>query len=186
MKKHLFTSLVLSTFATLVYACGGDDVLAPGVDSGPKDTSTADTSTNKDSSVADTSVADTSAADTSVADTSVVDSGPKDAGPTNGCTTFDDHTMQNDPRLITFPGPNLTQVYSVSCMKITKGQSVTWTADQNVTFSAHPLQSENEMGTPIVATSSGTTVTFTFNAPGTYGFHCQFHSFSMKGAITVQ
>ncbi len=185
MKKHLFTSVVFMTLGTLVYACGGDDSVTPGVDSGAKDTSTKDSSV-ADSSVADSSVADTGVADTSVADTSVADTGPVDAGPTNGCTVFADHTPQNDPRLITFPGPNLTAVYSISCMQISKGQTVTWTADKNVTFVSHPLQTENEMGTPIVNTGSGTTVSFTFNSTGTFGFHCMFHGFTMKGAILVQ
>jgi plastocyanin len=187
MKKHLFTTFVFVSCSALVYACGGDDTTTPVIDSGTKDTSVADTSTNKDSSLPDTSVVDSSIADTSVGDTStVLDAADVEAGPTNGCINFDDHTAQNDARLITFPGVNLTPVYSINCMKIAKGQKVTWTADNNVTFGNHPLTSENEVGTPIVNTSTGTTVSFTFNQTGTFGFHCLFHPGSMKGAIFVQ
>ncbi len=187
MKKHVLSSLVFATCATLIYACGGDDT-TPAItpDSGAKDTSTLDTSVadtgSKDSSAADTSVADTGNADTSVADT-----GPVDAGPTNGCVNFADHTQQNDPRLITFPGVSLTPFYTPSCMKITNGQTVTFQADKSVTFGNHPLQSENEVGTPIVNTNTGTKVSFQFNQSGTFGFHCLFHGgSSMKGAILVQ
>lgn len=187
MNKHIFTSFVIVGCSALVYACGGDDTVNA-TDSGVKDTGNGADTSVKDSSIADTSSSDTSMADSSVMDSSMIfDAADVEAGPTNGCVLFDDHTTQNDPRLITFPGPNLTPVYSISCMKIAKGQSVTWTADKLVTFGNHPLQSENEPGTPIVNTSTGTTVTFQFNQTGTFGFHCLFHGFSsMRGAIFVQ
>ena len=110
---------------------------------------------------------------------------PKDASvpPTpvvNGCTTYADMTAAG----ATIDGPmdpNPAQ-YSPNCVRIKAGQSVTW----NVDLSAHPLGAAGgTTPSPITATSTGTSVTFTFSTPGTYGYHCMVHPTIMFGAVDV-
>jgi plastocyanin len=90
----------------------------------------------------------------------------------NGCTTFADGdtiawTLASKP-------PS-------TCLRVKKGASVTWNGDLGV----HPLAPKGgDAANPITAISAGSTKTFTFDTPGTYGFVCASHS-SMTGAISV-
>lgn len=122
------------------------------------------------------------------------DSGGQDAGtdgdagpqPINGCTSFVDLTA-TDAGIATITGPGalaLPAQYTPNCVKIKVGSSVKW----NSGFTGHPLipSTTGDKPTPIVATSTGTTVTFAFPTKGTYGFECQFHGgLTMFGAVQV-
>ena len=172
--------LPIGILAFALAACGGDDTTNPAIDSG------ADTGGQKDSSVNDSGSGD-AAKDTGTTDSSTTDSGTDaavDSGPqpVNGCTTFVDKSQPNDVRDIAFPTGVGPVQYSPNCMKIKAGQSVTW----NGAFANHPLiASGGDAGNPIPTTSTGTTKAFAFPTAGTYGFACQFHGFSMFGAIQV-
>jgi plastocyanin len=105
----------------------------------------------------------------------------------NGCTdaalAASDHTQPGDPRAITIPGPGQAPAQKVpACMTVKVGQSVTW----NGGFTSHPLEpSGGDQGSPIGLTTTGTTVSFAFSAPGTFGFHCANHPSVMLGAVRV-
>ena len=53
-------------------------------------------------------------------------------------------------------------------------------------FADHPLAaSGGTTPSPITATSTGATVSFTMANVGTYGFHCTAHPTTMFGAVRV-
>jgi plastocyanin len=113
-------------------------------------------------------------------------SGPGGTPPLNGCSdatfTANDHTAAGDPRAISFPAGQAPAQYSPSCMTIKVGQTVTWSG----AFSLHPLEpAGGDASTPIALSASGTSVSFTFAAPGTFGFNCANHPNVMFGAIRV-
>ncbi len=107
-----------------------------------------------------------------------LDTGPSDSG-LNGCTMFTDLSMPNDNRTITFQtGP------TPKCMLIAKGQTVTWNAA--LLFSFHPLAPfGGDTPNPIMATSTGASVMFTFPNAGFYGYHCSVH-FGLEGVVQVK
>ncbi len=102
--------------------------------------------------------------------------GPSDAGPSsvNGCGDADYVTGQT--------AIDWTFAVNPRCVEIHAGDSVTWNGD----FTLHPLAaSGGDTPSPIEGvTNTGTTKTFTFNDPGTFGFHCLNHA-SMIGAVRV-
>lgn len=115
-------------------------------------------------------------------DAGEVDSGGDAAAAINGCTTFTDMTA--DGGAITGPATATPAQYSPNCVHVKVGQSVTWSSD----FSNHPLVPTAGVGTqpnPITATSTGTTVTITFPAAGTFAYNCGIHSSTMLGAVEV-
>jgi plastocyanin len=104
-----------------------------------------------------------------------------DVGTVNMCTTFTDDTTSAAPAIMGPTDANPAQ-YTPNCIHIKVGQSVTWTSD----FSAHPLeQAGGSSGSPIQTTMMGTTVSFTFSSPGTFGFNCMVHPGIMFGAVEV-
>ncbi len=120
--------------------------------------------------------ADASAADASVDGGDVV----------NGCTAADyalnDESGANGVRTIAFAMAAPAVQYKPNCMKIAKGQSVTWNGD----FKLFPLAaSGGTTPSPIQPTKKGTTAMFTFPAAGTYGFDSPNEAKTMFGAIEV-
>ena len=105
-----------------------------------------------------------------------------DGGPVNGCTAFTAASADGGATVISGPtNANPTQ-YTPNCVTIKAGGSVTWTS----AFGSHPLQpSGGTTPSPIALTSSGSTVSFTFPNPGTYGFECANHPAIMFGAVQV-
>jgi plastocyanin len=87
-------------------------------------------------------------------------------------------------------GGTLGLVYSPACLKIAAGTQVTFSGD----FGTHPLAPSTTRGmpsnNPIVVTGSGTTMSFTFDAPGFYGYFCGEHGTDqgsgMAGMIWVE
>jgi plastocyanin len=134
---------------------------------------------------------DTGEADTGPSDSGPTDTGPADTGPTplNGCATFTDLSAPSADRTILFPA----FAYTPNCIEVAAGQMVTW----NGTFMFHPLRpgrapsrpatdTPSSDSTPIIATDSGTTASFTFATPGDYGFYCNVHQSSgMYGVVRV-
>jgi len=110
--------------------------------------------------------------------------GGDDAGPViNGCASFVDRTDPSASRVIQGPPSSTAVQYDPSCMLVKAGQSVTFTQHA---FSEHPLEPANgDTPSPISPTNTGTSVTFAFPNPGTFGYECQFHPGFMFGAIHV-
>ena len=87
-------------------------------------------------------------------------------------------------------GGALGLVYSPACLKIATGTAVTFSGD----FTTHPLAPSTSRGTPasnpIVETDAGTTMSFTFDTAGFYGFYCLAHGTDegdgMAGMIWVE
>ncbi len=76
--------------------------------------------------------------------------------------------------------------FSPACIKITAGQTVTWTNNSSLT---HTVTSDS--GAPVSFDSGslgpGATFSFTFSSAGTVGYHCVPHeSFNMRGTVIVQ
>jgi plastocyanin len=99
--------------------------------------------------------------------------------PVNGCTSYVDLTASTAE--ITFASFS----YTPKCAEVKVGQTVTFTASGS-DFGFHPLAQTCGPELAIPSTNSGTTVSFSFSMPGTYGYHCTIHGGSgMTGAIEV-
>jgi plastocyanin len=80
--------------------------------------------------------------------------------------------------------------YAPACLKAAPGATITFGGD----FATHPLAPSVSRTTPgpnpIASTNSGTIKTFTFDAPGFYGYFCLEHGtddgIAMAGMIWVQ
>ncbi|HEY2901260.1 MAG TPA: hypothetical protein VGL59_11835, partial [Polyangia bacterium] len=84
---------------------------------------------------------------------------------------------------ITFPTGSSPQQYTPACLKISKGDNVTFAG----AFSNHPLDARTATGAtagnPITATDSGTSKVVAFPNAGFFPFHCQKHPGSMFGVV---
>jgi plastocyanin len=116
------------------------------------------------------------------------DGGAGDGGAAlNGCTpaklAAHDESAINGNRTILFAGGATPQPYAPSCMRIAKGQGVTWRGP----FAQYPLEAlGGATPSPIVTTNAGNKVTIIFPAPGTYGFASSAAPKVMLGAIDVK
>lgn len=75
----------------------------------------------------------------------------------------------------------LNTAFSPSEKIITKGTTVKWT---NKDPYAHTVTSDDNIFDS-GNMNQGQTFEYTFNTPGTYNYHCTYHSSIMKGKITV-
>jgi plastocyanin len=111
----------------------------------------------------------------------------------NGCTIadYEDHSGVADDRTIGIATMGLS--FTPKCLTIQVGQTVTWAGS----LAAHPLGPGNadhpDAGTtpsPIIETSSGQSVEFTFTTAGTFPYYCEVHSFGdgmgMAGVVHVK
>ncbi|MGC4119660.1 MAG: hypothetical protein QM765_34835 [Myxococcales bacterium] len=98
-----------------------------------------------------------------------------------GCTTYQDATA-GGPQTISFA----PVAYSPKCLKVAAGQTVTFSGS----FSFHPLSQACGPADVITDTSSGTSKSFVFAEPGTYGYYCTAHGSAagsgMAGSILVE
>jgi plastocyanin len=101
------------------------------------------------------------------------------SGVVNGCDPSSTTVSAGDVS-ISFPTTAAPAQYAPACVKVHEGSMVTWTGS----FADHPLTPDGT-GNPIMSTSTGTTVSFTFSAAGSFGFHCAAHPSSMLGAVFV-
>jgi plastocyanin len=154
----------------VVASCSSDDSKSDGGgDSGGGD------SAKTDSGGTDSGGTDSGGMDSAMMDTGV-DTGPTDGG-LNGCTMFVDRSANNASRTITWGfGP------TPKCIEIAQTQTVTWQGDL-VTHPLAPLG--GSMPTPIMNTSTGTSVMFTFPNTGFYGFRCTQH-LGLEGVVHVK
>lgn len=111
----------------------------------------------------------------------------------NGCSadTYEDRSADGAERVVQIAVEGLK--FTPPCLQIAAGQSVRFDGS----LASHPLAPGNpddhaagSPNSPIVATSSGRSVEFTFEAAGTYPYYCELHSFGagmgMAGAIYVR
>jgi len=78
----------------------------------------------------------------------------------------------------------ITWTFNVSprCIVIAKDQSVMWMGN----LASHPLSPKGgDMPSPIVAKSTGNSVSYTFPSVGNYGFICTNHQ-PMTGVVRVR
>jgi len=96
-----------------------------------------------------------------------------------GCASWTDATAPGASRTINFTSFS----YSPKCLKVAAGQNVTFSGD----FSSHPLSPQCQAMTIMSSVGSGSTVQFTFTAPGFYNYQCAFHGpgLGMPGNIWV-
>jgi hypothetical protein len=99
---------------------------------------------------------------------------PACSGFPSNCTTYEDHTASNDPRIITFDSSG----YSPRCMRISSGQTVTFQG----TFFLHPLQ-QTCGDDEAMTTTSGSSRSFQLFGIDTWGFRCASHPAFESGAI---
>jgi plastocyanin len=110
----------------------------------------------------------------------------------NGCkaSDYEDRSAEDADRTVLIAAEGV--VYTPRCMTVAAGQTVHWEGR----LSAHPMSpgnSDNEAagsrGNPIVPTSTGDGVDFTFENAGTFPYYCEVHSSGagsgMAGAIYV-
>ncbi len=77
--------------------------------------------------------------------------------------------------------------YMPKCLKVSAGALVTFMGGTgaNDNFTMHPLEASSARGTtagnPIATTSSGTSKSFTFAAPGYYAYYCTIHGNDTSG-----
>jgi len=111
----------------------------------------------------------------------------------NGCVAadYDDQSATDAARVIQIAANGLN--FSPRCLSIAAGQTVRFEGS----LSAHPLAPGNpdhadagSADSPIRATSSGSSVEFTFPESGTFPYYCELHSFGngegMAGVVHVK
>jgi plastocyanin len=89
------------------------------------------------------------------------------------------------PTTIMFGGA-VGLLYSPQCLSVPKGTTVTWSG----ALLAHPLRpSTRTPGSPIMATSDGMSVSFTFGSAGFFAYFCNEHGtdqgVGMAGVVQV-
>ena len=106
----------------------------------------------------------------------------------NGCDPATATDMTGMTAVTISFGDALGMHYDHPCIKVDSGTMVTFSGS----FSNHPLGGGDtppvqDSASPITATISGTSATFTLGTPGVYGYFCSLHYGSgMEGAIVVE
>lgn len=171
----------------------GDPGPGPGSGSEGSSTTAAGSSSDESSSGSTSSTSTAAVEESSGVGSSTDATGGGPAIPDfNGCTMedYEDRTADAADRTIAIAGMGLT--FTPKCMIVAAGQTVHWEGS----LSAHPLAPGNpddgaagSSDSPIIATSSGTSVDFVFPDAGTFPYYCQLHSFGagqgMAGVVHV-
>ena len=94
-----------------------------------------------------------------------------------GCTTF------TPASTVSFPNGN--DRYTPKCLRLTAGQTVTFTGN----FNSHPMHQACGPVAQALGEPAGSSAPFTLTVPGVYGYYCSQHGDStgsgMAGAIEV-
>jgi len=72
--------------------------------------------------------------------------------------------------------------FSPSDITVKVGTTVTWTNQDSAAHTA--TETDGKTGPDSGTLDQGKTYSFTYSTPGTYSYHCNFHS-SMTGTVTV-
>jgi plastocyanin len=103
------------------------------------------------------------------------------------CTKMTDYMAISGTSTTVMFGGALGDSYSPKCLSVKTGTTVTWMGD----FTSHPLRpsTRGTTGNPIMATSSGTSTSFTFGAVGFFPWFCLNHGSDsgagMSGVVQV-
>jgi plastocyanin len=73
--------------------------------------------------------------------------------------------------------------FAPEAISVTTGTTVTWTNHDNFTHSVQFV--DGGLPAEPLLMQPGATATFTFAAPGTYGYQCHLHPQNMRGTVTV-
>jgi plastocyanin len=179
--KHPWILACIPMAAITLYACGDNDT-TPNPVSSP-DGSTAEGGTG-DGGGGETGAGD-SAVDAGVDAMSLIPCAESDFSDFTGPVDAGDAGSPVGPT-IGFPTDDNPVQYTNRCVKIHAGGTVTWSGR----FDLHPLEAFGGTSpTPIPAKTNtqqdGGALTVTFPSAGTYGFRCNFHPFTMNGAVKV-
>lgn len=179
-RSFAFSFLVLPLSAALLVGCGGDDESGSG-GAGAAGTTTADT---------------TSATTTSSSATGTGGAGggnPNGFTPMNGCDPETAEDLQDLTVEIQFPVNGFK--YSPNCVIIHATHNINFKGIDGSNFVSHPLVpgvveggvATEDTDSPIVRTESGDTQTVYFDAPGQFGYYCDYHyAQGMMGVIYVK
>lgn len=192
MFTRLF-SLSAALCLTVVVGCGDDSGDGTGGDGSTSGASTT-TSGGTTTAASGASTGDSSGTSTTTGGGEGGAGGEGGSAPgINGCAEGDfvDGTDDGFDRTVLIGADGL--VFTPKCLKIAAGQSVVFEGS----LATHPLApgnaADNDAGSPdnpIVETTTGSSVEFTFDAPGTYPYFCEAHGFGdgegMSGAIEVE
>jgi len=186
MRNTVWLGLIFVASSAAFAACGGSGGGTGTEGTGDQGTG-GNTSTSSSSGTGGAATTSSSSSSTTSSSTSASSSASSSgAALVNGCapTAAEDHTADSNV-MISFPTGGL--MYSPACIKISAGSSVTF----NGSFTNHPLSpgldGVPDPTSPITATATGTTATFTFPNAGAFGYYCEAHVLSgMKGAVFVQ
>lgn len=179
-RSSALTVLSLSLAGALLGGCGGDDESGSGGAGTTSSTTAATSVTSSDTS-------------TSTGTGGAGGGNPFGFTPMNGCDPETAEDLQDLTVEIQFPVNGFK--YSPNCIIIHATHSVNWKGIDGSNFVSHPLVPgtvENGVATedtagPIVRTESGDTQTVYFDAPGQFGYYCDFHySSGMMGVVYVK
>jgi len=171
-------SLILATAS--LGACssedsGDDDASSSGSSSGGASSGGGGSSSSSGGTGSSTSSSGGSSG--TISSSSSSSSGSSGTAVLNDCTTFEDHSDSTDDVEIEWVNP----IGDNRCAKIKVGTKVIWKGNME----AHPLaQQGGDSGSPIVATGAGVDASFTFAAPGDFGYVCTKHAI-MQGVVQV-
>lgn len=73
--------------------------------------------------------------------------------------------------------------FAPEAISVATGTTVTWNNHDNFTHSVQFL--DGGLPTEPLLMQPGASTTFTFAAPGTYGYQCHLHPQNMRGTVTV-
>jgi plastocyanin len=73
--------------------------------------------------------------------------------------------------------------FAPEAISVASGTTVTWTNHDNFTHSVQFV--DGGLPSEPLLMQPGATATFTFTAPGTYGYQCHLHPQDMRGTVTV-
>lgn len=105
----------------------------------------------------------------------------------NGCDTTKLTDLTASAAVTIKFGGDVGSLYDPPCIKVKDGTSVTFEGN----FMFHPLEAgvppAMDAASPIKATSTGMTATFSLTPAGSYPYYCNVHQeFGMKGLIVVE
>jgi plastocyanin len=111
-----------------------------------------------------------------------IDGGGTGGGAATGCPGYANCVSFVSATQINFDNGNFT--YAPQCVRVQVGQTLTFTGN----FTMHPLIQQCGPAA-VLGQNTGTTASYVFSTPGTYGFYCGVHGLpdgeGMAGAIEV-
>lgn len=181
-RSSVLSFFVLPLAAALLVACGGDDESGSG---GAAATSASATTGDTTST--------TTGATTGTGAGGAGGGNPNGFTPMNGCDPETAEDLQDLTVEIQFPVNGFK--YSPNCVIIHATHNINFQGLDGSNFVSHPLVpgvveggvATEDTDSPIVRTETGDTQTVYFDAPGQFGYYCDYHyAQGMMGVIYVK